>query len=383
MTMITPFKSLKDHCRRIRALTNKEFYQIIRDPSSLLISFVFPCVLLFIYAFGVSLDLDHLPIGVVMEETSPDAMDFATMLAQSPDLQVQFARDRRELDEALLAGTIRGIVIIPSTFSEWRKTPERKAPIEVIGDGSEPNTSQFVKNYVQLAWQSWLQKLISSEHLEGTPLVQADTRFWYNPAVESRNFLLPGSLGIIMTMIGTLLTALVMSREWERGTMESLLTTPMTPFEILASKMLAYYVLGLSSMALCVFLVHNVYGVPLQGSLFALTVVTIAYLFPALSLGLMVSSLVRNQQVAAQMCIFLAFAPSFLLSGFLFEITSMPIPIQIITNFIPARYFVACLQTIFLVGDIWTLFLRNMIPLVLLGIFFFGISWRKTRRQLE
>lgn len=372
-----------DRIRRIRALTHKEFYQIIRDISSILISVIFPCVLLFIYAFGVSLDLDHLPIGVVLEETSPDVMDFVHTLTSSPYLKVQFAHDRRELDEALLSGAIRGIVIIPSTFSEWRKQPGRHAPIQVIGDGSEPNTSQFVKNYVQMAWQSWLQKLTFSEDLKGRSLVQAEARFWYNPELESRNFLLPGSLAIIMTMIGTLLTALVMSREWEMGTMESLLTTPMTPFEILFSKMLAYYVLGLFSMALCVFFVHGVYQVPLRGSFFALFVLAVTYLYPALSLGLMVSSLARNQQVAAQMTIFLAFVPSFLLSGFIFEITSMPRPIQFITQFVPARYFVSSLKTIFIVGDIWPLFLHNIVPLLILGSLFFGISWRNTRRQLE
>lgn len=379
MTMNTLLSKL----RRIFALTHKEFYQIARDPSSLLISFIFPCLILFIYAFGVSLDLNHLNIGVVLEETSPDVMDFANILNSSPYLNIQYARDRRELDEELLAGNIRGIVIIPSTFSEWRKRQTRDAPIQVIGDGSEPNTSQFVKNYVQAAWQSWLQNMRYSEHLEGTPLVQADSRFWYNPSIESQYFLLPGSLAIVMTLIGTLLTAMVMAREWERGTMESLLTTPVTPFEVLMSKVFAYYVLALLSMVLCVFLVHAVYGVPLRGSFFALFVVVVTFLFPALSMGLMVSSLARNQQIAAQLSIFLAFVPSFLLSGFIFEITSMPWPVQMVTYIVPARYFVSCLKTLFLVGDIWSLFLHNMWPMVLLGIVYFGISWRNTRRQLE
>lgn len=380
--MNIPF-SLSARLSRIGALTHKEFYQIVRDPSSMLISFLFPCILLFIYAYGVSLDLNHLPIGMVLEETSPDVLDFAHTLTSSPYLQVRFARDRRQLDEALLAGDIRGIVIIPSTFSKWRNQPGRVAPIQVIGDGSEPNTSEFVKNYVQMAWSSWLQKLRFSEHLQGTPLVQADARFWYNPELESRYFLLPGSLAIIMTMIGTLLTALVMSREWERGTMESLLTTSMTPFEILMSKLLAYYVLGLVSMVICVFLVHFFYDVPLRGSYFALLILSITYLFPALSMGLMISSIARNQQVAAQITIFLAFVPSFLLSGFIFEITSMPPMIQLLTNFIPARYFVSSLKTVFIVGDIWPLFLHNIAPLILLGIFFFAISWHNTRRHLE
>lgn len=369
--------------RRIFALTHKEFYQIARDPSSILLSFIFPCLILFIYAFGVSLDLNHLPIGVVLEETSPDVLDFANILSSSPYLEVQYARDIRELERALLAGSIRGIVVIPSTFSQWKKREGRIAPIQVIGDGSEPNTSQFVKNYVQMAWQSWLKKRVYSEDLKGTPLVGADARFWYNPAVESRYFLLSGSLAIVMTLIGTLLTALVMSREWERGTMESLLTTPVSPFEILTSKLLAYYALALCSMAVCVFFVHYVYAVPLRGSALGLLVITIVFLFPALSMGLMLSSIARNQQIAAQIAIFLAFVPSFLLSGFIFEISSMPYPIQLITRIVPARYFVSSLKTIFLVGDVWTLFLHNMVPLLILGLFYFGIALRNTRRQLE
>ena len=195
--------------------------------------------------------------------------------------------------------------------------------------------------------------------------------------------MIPGSLAIIMTLIGTLLTALVVAREWERGTMEALMSTPVSIVELLVGKLVPYFVLALLSMTICVFISAVLYKVPLRGSLLLLYLVTSVFLFTALGLGLLISTLTKNQFVAGQIAIVASFLPAFMLSGFIFEIYSMPQIIQFFTYIIPARYFVSALQTIFLVGNIWTLMILDLIPMFLVGLFIMMITARKTVKRLD
>ncbi len=369
--------------RRLKALIIKESLQIVRDPSSILISVLLPLLLLFLYGVGVSLDMDHLRVGLILEDTSPDAISFAQSLTDSRFFDITMATHRKELQELLEAGDIRGFVVVPSYFTAFRNRQDNIAPIQVIADGSEPNTAQFVQNYVQAAWQIWLQQQAISDDLQGLGLTSVQTRFWYNEELESRFFLIPGSLAIIMTLIGTLLTALVVAREWERGTMEALLSTPVSIFDIIVGKLIPYYFLALASLAMCVVLSVWVYGVPFRGSWYALTLVSGSFLIPALGLGLLISTLARSQVVAAQVSIVMGFMPAFMLSGFIFEIASMPWPIRLFTYIIPARYFVSSLQTLFLVGDNWHLLIQNIIPMLLIGILLFAITARNTVKRLD
>lgn len=369
--------------RKLRALIKKESFQIVRDPSSILISVVLPLLLLFLYGFGVSLDLDHLRVGLVMEDTAPDARTFAESLTGSRYFDVKMARDRRELIEDITKGAIRGMIVIPSYFSAFRNLPDKTAPIQVIADGSEPNTAQFLQNYVQGAFQIWLQEEKLTTNLMGLPLVKTISRNWYNEELESRYFLLTGSLAIIMTLIGTLLTALVVAREWERGTMEALISTEVTTKQIILGKVIPYFVLGMLSMTICVFVSAVCFGVPLRGSLLLLALVSAAFLFSALSIGLTISTIAKNQIIASQIAIVSGFLPAYILSGFLFEIKSMPIVIQWLTYLMPAKYFVQCLQTLFLVGNIWGLILFNLVPMVSIGFLFFFITSRKMVKRLD
>ncbi len=371
------------HLRRMKALILKEFYQIMRDPSSLLIGLIFPLLLLFLYGFGVSLDTNYINIGLVLEDTSPIAQSFAQSLMDSPYFNVTTSRNRHIFTEEIIRGNIRGIVIIPSYFSSFRPRLNYVAPIQVIVDGSEPNTANFVQNYVQGAWSNWLQQQTISSKLTGLPLVRIQPRFWYNEQLESRYFLIPGSLALIMTLIGTLLTALVVAREWERGTMESLMSTPVEIFELLLCKLIPYFILGMSSMAMCVMISVLFYHVPLRGSWLILGLVSAVFLFTALGIGLLISTLSKNQFVAAQAAMISAFLPAFVLSGFIFEIASMPLPIQIITYFIPARYFVTSLKTLFLVGNVWRLILPDIAIMMIIGLIFFIITARITVKRLD
>ena len=213
--------------------------------------------------------------------------------------------------------------------------------------------------------------------------VVLEPRYWFNAELESRRALIPGAIAIVMTIIGTMLTALVVAREWERGTMEAILSTPASVAEILAGKLLPYFVLGmlatLGAAALAIF----VFDVPLRGSLAALLLLSGVFMVPALGQGLLISSLARNQFLAAQIALFTGFMPAFMLSGFLYEIDAMPAPIRAITRVIPARYFVDSLKTVFLAGDVWAVFLPDLAAMALIGALFFMLARRATRKNLE
>ena len=371
------------HWRRLKALIIKEFYQIMRDPSSILIAFILPLILMFIYGYGVSLDLDHIRMGLVLEDTSPDAQSFAETIANSRYFDVRIARDRRLFNEDIIRGNIRAIIVIPSYFSSFRQRPDNTAPIQVLADGSEPNTAAFAQNYVLGAWLNWLQQQSISEHLQGLPLVKPQPRFWYNEELESRNFLIPGSLAIIMTLIGTLLTALVVAREWERGTMEALMATPVGIREIILGKLIPYFTLGMLSLAMCVFIAVFYYQIPFRGSFLVLAAVSSIFLLSALGVGFLISTIAHNQFVAAQGAMVAAFLPGFILSGFIFEIASMPLPIQLVTYVVSARYFVSSLQTLFLVGNVWTLLIPNTLAMLAIAIFFFTWAAHRIVKRLD
>lgn len=371
------------HLRRIKALIIKEFHQIYRDPSTIIISVIFPILLLFLYGYGVSLDMNHIRIGLVLEDTAPDAISFANSLTNSRYFDVKIGRHRNEFDGEIIKGNIRGIVVVPAYFSQFRNRQDNVAPIQVIADGSEPNTASFVQNYVQAAWLNWLNQERISNNLQGLSLVSTQSRFWFNEELESRNFLIPGSLAITMTLIGTLLTALVVSREWERGTMEALMATPVGIYEILVAKLIPYFILGMVSMVLSTIFAVFYYEVPLRGSIFALALVTGVFLFSALGIGLLISTNARNQFVASQAAIVASFLPAFVLSGFIFEISSMPLVIRTLTYFVPARYFVSCLQTIFLAGNIWSLLIINILFMLFFGFLLFFLTARKTVKRLD
>ena len=369
--------------RRLSALIAKEFIQIVRDPSSILISIILPLLLMFLYGYGVSLDINHLKLGLVVEDTSPEAHSLVRSFLDSAYFDTKVVRHRFELMDDLMRGHIRGFVVIPSYFTAFKYRPDQIAPLQVIADGSETNTANFVANYVQGAEQKWLQIEAISEAQRDLSKIQAIPRFWYNEQLESRYFLLPGSIALIMTLIGTLLTALVVAREWERGTMEALMSTPVNIPELVLGKLIPYFIMAMLSMTLSVLVTTLFFHVPLRGSYLVLTLVTSIFLLCALGTGLLISTLAKNQVVASQMAIVTAFLPSYMLSGFIFEISSMPAYIQVITWFVPARYYVECLQTIFLVGNVWPLLLKNLSIMLLFATILFAITARKTVKRLD
>jgi len=214
------------------------------------------------------------------------------------------------------------------------------------------------------------------------PPITVEQRFWFNPELTSRFFLVPGSIAIVMTLVGTLLTSLVIAREWERGTMEAVMATPVTAIELLIGKIVPYFLLGLASMTLCVLLAVFVFDVPFRGSVVALYALCATFLIPALGQGLLISAATKNQFLASQLALMSAFLPAFLLSGFLFEIDSMPTAIQWITMIVPSRYLIPSLQTVFLAGDIWPMFGQAIAVMLLMGAILFVLAARNIRKRI-
>lgn len=364
---------------RLRALVRKETLQILRDPSTMLVAFVLPVVMLFLFAYAVSLDIKRLPIGLVVASDGEEVRSLSAAFASSRYFEVHLAHDRRDAAPRVVDGSLRGMVVIPADLAQRLTSGGAQPLVQIVTDGSQPNTANFVASYAQGVVSLWQAQRVGV----GPPAVALEPRFWFNPELQSRRALVPGAIAIVMTMIGTLLTALVLAREWERGTMEAVLSTPARVLEILIGKLLPYFVLGMLASVMATLLSLWVFGIPLRGSWFALLLLTAAFLVPALGQGLLVSALAKDQFVAAQAALLSGFLPAFLLSGFLFEIGSMPKVIQVITTIVPARPFVSALQTIFLAGDVWPILLPDLATLLAIGAVFFIIALKKTRKSLD
>ena len=277
--------------RRLYALCLKETKQITRDPSSALIAIVIPLTLLFIFGYGINLDSSKLNIGILTNQQSQPAQELVYTFTNSPYINATISDNRQLLIDKMQAGEIRGIVVIPVDFAQLLARQDSKAPIQVITDGSEPNTANFVQAYTKGVWQIWLQQQALSQGIQQQPLIEIEPRYWFNPAAISQHYIIPGAVTIIITVVGAILTSLVIAREWERGTMEALLSTQITRTELLLSKLIPYQVLGSFVMVLCMLVTVYILGVPYRGSLWILAGITSLFLATALGMGLLISTL--------------------------------------------------------------------------------------------
>ncbi len=365
--------------RRIRGLLRKEWLEILRDPSSIAIAFVLPAVLLFLFGYGVSLDPREVRIALVKPTSSQAADSLAEAFRGSPYFRVAFATDFATARQLLDRRAVQGILSLRDDFAE--RLEEGEAVVQLVVDGVDANTARIVQGYVRGTFAGWLARRDRSASVP--PGLTIEHRMWFNAEVDSRHFLIPGLIAIIMTLIGAMLTSLVVAREWERGTMEALFATPVRIREIMIGKLVPYFLLGMGSMAVATAMAVLLFGVPFRGSFLALALLAGIYMTASLAYGLAVSAVARSQFVAGQVAIITAFLPAFILSGFLFDIRSMPWAIQLLTYLVPARYFVSSLQTVFLAGDVWEVFLFDGTALVLIAALFLAVARRKTRKSLE
>jgi len=367
---------------RLRAMIRKESLQILRDPSSIAIAFVMPVFLLLLFGYGVSLDAKDIRLALVVEQADANTASLSGAFQHS-DFFIPLAyRHIRQAEQALLAHDVDGIVWLRSDFSS-RLLRGGSAPIGVFVNGVNANQARITEGYIQGVWQVWLAEYAREQGRELEPPVALEPRIWFNAAVRSRDFLIPGLIAIIMTLIGAMLTSMVVAREWERGTMEALMVTPIRIWEITLGKLLPYFVLGMGGMLMSVALALWLFEVPLRGSFWVLLCASALYMMVTLGMGLLISTVARSQFVAGQVALVATFLPAFILSGFLFQIGSMPTVIQGITHVIPARYFVAILQTVFMAGDIWPVLLTNSAALLLMMIVFLGLAQHNARKRLD
>lgn len=367
---------------RLTGLLRKETLQILRDPSALAIAFVLPAILLVIFGYGVTLDPHHIPLAVVVEQPDAVTSSFVAQLRGTPYFTPESFNTIQTAQRAFAARKVSGIIWLRADFAR-RLVSGGAAPIGVIVNGVDANTARLIEGYLQQTWATWL---VARSRARGRPSglpVEIQPRVRFNAAVRSRDYLVPGLIAIVMTLTGALLTALVIAREWERGTLEALMVTRATIREILLAKLLPYFVLGMGGMFATLVLAVTLFGVPFRGSLLVLTGASALFLLAALGMGLLISSVARNQFVAGQIAVIVTFLPAFILSGFVFDIGSMPWAVRLITHIVAARYFVAILQSEFLAGDVWSVILPNALALAIMAVVFLGAARLGARKRLD
>jgi ABC-2 type transport system permease protein len=343
--------------RRIWALIRKESFEVVRDPSSIAIGIAMPVVLVLLFGYGLSLDIKNVPVAVMMEDSSADARELVAGFQLSPYFDARLTTSMPYAQQLMLERKVDGIVRIRSDFS--RNMAMGNVQVQILVHGADANTARIIQTYAQGAVGQWAARRAAESGTTVNAGAVVRNRLWFNEANDSHYFLVPGLVVLIMTLIGALLTALVMAREWERGTFEAMFVTPIRSEEILVGKTTPYFVLGMIGLLLCILSAKFLFHVPLRGSVLVLTGVSVLYLLVTLGTGLLISSVTKSQFIASQVAITGTFLPAMMLSGFLFDLRSMPAAIRTITYILPARYYVALLQTIFLAGDIWSVIVPN------------------------
>ena len=367
--------------RRIRALTVKETRQVLRDPSSIAIGIVFPLMMILLFGYGMSLDVTKVSVAVVDEDASSDSIALIGAFRLSPYFKVTLAHSMAEANTVLLDQGVDGVLRIPSNFS--RRWHSGKAQVQILVDGTDANEARIMQAYAQgpvSLWSTAQAKSVGA--VSAGPVIVVD-RMWFNENNDSHFFLVPGLIVLVMTIIGAFLTAMVVAREWERGTLEALFVTPMRATEFLVSKVLPYFGLGMIGFVLCILAGQFLFHVPLRGSLSLLCLASMIYLVVALGIGLLVSTLVKSQFLASQLAMLLTFLPALMLSGFLYDLRSMPAFIRGITYVLPPRYAVALMQTLYLAGNVGSVIWLNLGVLSAMAVTVMLLTRLATRKQLS
>ncbi len=373
---------------RLLAVAHKELTQILRDSRSLFIVIIMPVVLVLLFGYGVNLDLKNLPIAVWDRDGSQQSQDLLKHFAASRYFHIkQVAGDYHSLSRALDAGDVRMVIVIPWDFSA-RMSDGRPVEVQALVDGSDDNTANILIGYAQAIIQSYsAQSQLTWLRSRGVALqpslVSTDTRTWFNENLESSDFIIPGVLALVMSVIGAFLTSLTIAREWERGTMEQLISTPVSAMEIMLGKLAPYFVLGMIDTLISAAIAVFWFQVPFRGSFWTLLLSSAMFLIVVLSLGFFISVIAKGQFAASQIALVITFLPAFLLSGFLFAIEQMPPALQLITHIIPARYYVSVLKKIFLKGSPVSMLYVDLIPLAIFSLVLGALATRSFHKRLD
>lgn len=341
--------------QRVWAVARKECIHIIRDPRSLGMAIAIPMLLLVLFGYALTLDVDNMPLVVWDQDESQASREFISRFEGSRYFALRgYMRNYREVERAIDAGQTLVALIIPTDFAAHIEA-RRLAQVQMLVDGSDSNTATIAIGYADAVVQTYSQDVARRElqRLGGItfqPPLDLRPRVWFNADLESKNYIIPGLIAVIMMVIAALLTSLTVAREWERGTMEQLISTPVKGRELILGKLLPYFAIGMCDVLLAVLMGEFLFHVPLRGNVALLFGMAAVFLAGALSLGLVISIVTKGQLLASQLAMVLTFLPSFLLSGFMYAIGNMPPVLQLLTYLIPARYFVALLKGIYLKG---------------------------------
>lgn len=366
--------------RRVAALVRKEAFQLVRDPSSIAIGVVMPVLLILLFGYALSLDVRAVPVAVVLEEPSPAASELAAGFRLSPYFDAEVVTSMPYAEELMLDRKIDGIIRLRGDFS--RRLANGDAAVQILVHGSDANRARIIEAYAEGAIGQWSSRRSAEGKALSIGAVTVQTRLWFNEADDSHYFLVPGLIVLIMTLIGAFLTTLVMAREWERGTFEAMFVTPVRTGEILLSKMIPYFILGIGGLVLCILAAKFLFEVPFRGSVLVLAGASTLYLLVSLAIGLLISSATKSQFVSSMVTLVVTFLPAMMLSGFLFDLRSMPDFVRWISYALPARYYVALLQTIFLTGDVWSVIWPNAGILAAMAALLLAATRAVTRKRL-
>lgn len=372
--------------RRLSALVKKEFLQIGRDSSTLLMGVVLPIILIIIMGFGMSLDVRNVPVAVALEDSSPTARAAVSFVEGSEYFSPVYVTHIKEAEELLASHEVYAALVVPVDFTA--KLAAGGAEVQLLLNGVEAVTAMSAQRYIEAAVLAWAAEW----HMEkGTAESMADnaasgsaaavSRVWFNDANTSTWFFVPGILMMVMTLCGVFLTAVVMAREWERGTLEVIFVTPASLLEIVLAKIIPYFCVALTGFCLCLLVGRVLYDLPMRGSLAVILFASMLYIIVALGLGLTISAVTKNQFLACQVSMLVSFLPSMMLSGFLFDLHSEPLAIQLISQIFPTTHYLQLIRSLFLSGNYWPLIVEKCLLLAGYGVLFIGLAFRLTKRR--
>jgi ABC-2 type transport system permease protein len=369
--------------RRFTALLRKEVRQMLRDKSNLAVGLLLPVALILLFGYGLSFDVKNAPIAVVLEDSSPTAREVVAGLQGSAYLSPTLTTSMTQAEARMRAGEIDAIVRIPMDFS--RRLATGDATIQIVLNGVESTTASAVEGYVSGAIGVWAQR--QGDRAGGKApagaSVEVVQRTWFNEANNSSWYLVPGLIVLVLTLVGAFLTSLLIAREWERGTLESLFVTPVRPTELVLAKLTPYLAIGAIDLTLCLLAARFLFEVPMRGSLWIIVLASMLYLAVSLLLGLFISGKTRNQFQASQMALLTSFMPAMMLSGFVFDLRNVPVVIQVISQLLPATHFMGLIKTLFLAGDHWPTIVRSLLILSAYAVVLTYATRRTLRKTLD
>ena len=376
------------HRRRLLAVARKEWIHIRRDIRSLILAFAIPVTLLLLFGYALTLDVDRVPTFVWDQDNTPASRELISRMTGSRYFTVKrHIETDDQLVHAIEKGEAAAVVVIPVGFGN-DLSADRNVPVQVVLDGSDANTAAIVSGYLNQIMTGYAMDLKfrwardRGVDITGDP-VQFRPRVWFNEDLTSRNYIIPGLIAVIMMILAALLTSLTISKEWETGTMEQLISTPVKPFELVVGKLTPYVAIGMVDVLVTVLLGRWLFQVPMRGSYMELFTISLIFMVGGLMIGMLVSIVTKSQLLSSQLAIVITYLPAIMLSGFVYPISSMPVPLQLLTHIVPARYFISILKSIYLKGLGLTMLWTDLVLLTVFSVFMVTISVRKFRKRLE